>query len=1229
MKTKSIWVACAVAFALSGRAEVRTFPSCEWRSVRASATSPSNVTVKDADGRPVLFFNTEGGAFADKVVVSGAVDRLVIDARAAFKAGMAKLVFTSPDIGARTYRGGDCALVSTLGGVYGSEGKAYFEGYGKRGHYFRCRRVQTFGNRRDCAMVQDIPDDLDSLHLRWDLTRQSSKGPFEFYGAKYAPSAELPPVRAKAQVKPELIFHAPFDGTADAAFARGDVKPCRAQGLSYADGVRGSAVRLCTASNSVLEYLAKDNLVQVRGTVSLWFKREWPDDGRRKDGGEIWRTLFANPEPPEVRIGSGQLWFWCWSDRLRADRGDCGDSYAVLPASVVDREWNHLAVTWDEDGVRLFVNGRDRSGVGGSESPMQTALRADDSFESVALAFKTFFVGCKGTAERFDGLVDDLRIYSAPLSKERISEIYDRESVVTLQAVGRYALENTPSTVAVQARSPAGHDLTAFRYCIFDAAGRKVETYDEIPVGGKPTRLAVNLPQGRYTLSVTDGERTYGRVSLMVMGKGNPHERPSAPGDVPGRPRKMELVSELRMDADLPADRFRAVGATRRGVLGGVPYLEAGPNAGDRFAVRFQLDPKHPLWCFEIDYPDDMKRTADIIVQRSKRAGDDYTLQTGYASGDEYPNTSRTLTHRCLYWASAPDVTLVAMTANVGAPAAVSAIRLYRVADAALPVAAVSEPEPPASAPCDWTRTFALYFEDPAIAYDFGVSASGGAAMAGLEALIDRTAALMKYTGQNMLAYPGVWYHGLIGDEWNPRDHAPDFLSAWYAKFDAEGLSLMPTINPNTLPVPAGLVTRATMSNGALHDTVIAIHDTGKPNWGGWHDTPPNFNFHHPDVRKSISGFIDTLTAQGLPHPSFKGVCMHMTRHCMLWFGDEKSGYNDYTVQAFAKAKGLKIPVDKKDPLRGKAYAAWIRANAWEDWIQWRCDVVTDFYVKEARKLAAKRPDLKLWLNSFVPADVRHPDFMKPDFMERANRACGLDRDRLTREAPNVILCQTLVPADYRFREYNFYHNPNFYPSKAARDHQRVLDTLPGFYSLLKGAAYPWVNQHDRYWESPIGRAKKDSLSCAWLDECEWRVTTINPAGVHALRHFVLPLRYGDVLGLSKGGFLIGTYGMEDELVPFVQAFRALPGVVFDDVGGTDVVKVRQKDWNGRSWFYVVNTDMKPVTVTLDLPVGTVDLVSGEKMGGASPATFTLAPYQMRSFAAPGGKPVFKGMVVR
>ena len=88
-----------------------------------------------------------------------------------------------------------------------------------------------------------------------------------------------------------------------------------------------------------------------------------------------------------------------------------------------------------------------------------------------------------------------------------------------------------------------------------------------------------------------------------------------------------------------------------------------------------------------------------------------------------------------------------------------------------------------------------------------------------------------------------------------------------------------------------------------------------------------------------------------------------------------------------------------------------------------------------------------------------------------------------------------------------------------------------------------------------------------------------------------MPFRYHDVLGLSKGGFLIGTYGTEDVLVPFIQAFRALPAVVFDDVpsAGDPLVKVRRKVFDGKTYLYAINTSDKPSRVTLDVPPGTED----------------------------------------
>lgn len=1218
---KVLLVVLVVAgIANAATAGIVSFPGCPWSETRV-VREKGRVRVVDGGGRQLLSFETEGGNFGSLLVVSQAVDHLDVDARDAFKAGMRKLVFTSANFDPAPYRGRACTLVSELGGTRGSEGLAYFEGHGKGLHYYKSRSYAIKGRRKRYPFVAEVSDKVTSLHLRWDLSRMARTGVLEFYGAKYATEEELPARSEKPHVKPELVFHATFDGTAEAMTARGAKSPLRASGLEFAEGIRGQAVRMTAGAKSVLAYAAKGNLVQERGTMSLWFKREWTDHGRTAKGGEVWRTLFANSSPKGDRVGSGQLWFWWWGPSFRADQSDDDDSYVIWRVGELDSDWNHLAVAWDEEGTRIYLNGRAQREIGDGVSPMGEALKTREMLSFNRQKFDSFNVGGMGGVHQFDGLIDDLRIYSAPLTKEQVRRIWRRESVVDMKVSDRYAIEHYTSKLRVSSTSPSGRDLSRFKYCLCDGKGKVVSRYG-CAVGPSPVELPVSLPPGTYSLKVTDGVRLYGDEPVVVMRSENPHELAGDAAQngrrVSGVPANLELVEELRLDRRPGADRFRSVGEVTTKRLGGVPYLEAGPKAGDRIAIRFNIDTNAPLWAFEIDYPDDAVRTADVIIQKSGSSGGDYTMQVGYATGDEYPNTGRMLTHRVLYWASEPDVTLVAMTARARAPAAIAAVRVYRVKGGALPVADIREPgSAKGKRSRGWNRTVAIYFEDPAIGYDFGVPRSSGYLPDDLEKLIDRTAALMKFTGENLFAYPGAWYHGLIGEAYNPRHHAPDFLSAWYTKFDLEGLSIMPTVNPNTMPVPDGLVTRRSMGDGTLHDSIVSIHDTGRPNWGGWHDTPPNFNFHHPDVRAHISRIIDSLLEQGVGHPSFKGVCMHITRHCMLSFGDEASGYNDYTVAAFAKAKGLKLPERlKNDPMRGKAYASWLRENAWNDWLQWRCDIVTDFYAKEAGKLAARRPDLKLWLNYMIPANVGHPDFTAPDFMARAWKGVGLDPVRLGKAAPNLVLGQTMVPADYRWR------GEARYPSPDAQAHQRVLDTLSGFYANIKGASYPLVHQHDRYWESPIGRngGGSNSLSCSWLKECAWRVSTINPSGRNALRHFVEPLLHGDVLGLSKGGFLIGTYGMEEELVPFVQAFRALPAVVMEDLMAPNGnVRVRGRMYDGRYYFYVVNAGGEPAETTITFPKGTANLVTGEAYEGRQ--KLKLRAWELRSYSAPGQLP--------
>ena len=957
---------------------------------------------------------------------------------------------------------------------------------------------------------------------------------------------------------PRKLFACSFDGTVKAELAGGDpnAQP-KSRNHKFVEGRRGKALEMKQGQDCALCYLTKGNLNLKRGTVAFWFK---PDKAAQA-GDASARRYFLCTQTASPRAGSGTLWFWKYGVRLRADQSDDADQYVMSSRPMLEDAWNHLVFTWSEDGVCIYLNGRSSSTPTDSSSLLAAAIKNKGQDGGLTFSrrrnFDKFFVGGYGGSAFMDGAMDDLEIWSGPLEPEQVAEMFHAQGGV---------------------EAPSEHpDYTA--------------------------------------QFAADGANRF-------------EAAPLAQGGVPG---EMELVAKWTLDA-VPQDatRFSSVGELSVGELGGVKYLETGMRQNDRFALRFDLGELSPLYCFEIDYPDDKNRTMDLVVQNSDWAkwdgaeGADYTLQVGVAAGDEYPNSGKILTHRCIYWPRTRDVALMATTARPNAPAAISEVRVYRVKSGKLPVAKVNEPP---AADDGWRRSFALYFEDPAIGYDFDVPGGRADVIGGM---IDRIAALMKYTGQNLMCYPGAWYAGVIGEEYMPRAHAPAYREAYYAKFDREGLGFMPTINQNNMAVPRKMISWKKIENGELHSSPVAIWETGRPNPGGWHGTPPNFNIAHPMTRRAIEREIDTFIAEGAKHPSFKGVVLHLTRHCLCWFGDIRSGYNDYCIDAFAKTMGVKVPatIDRTEPMRGKAYAEWLQKDpaVYEKWLDWRCEVVAAFYKRLAAKLAAARPDLKLVVNSFLLPDFRHDEFPHERFIPEANRRAGLDARKFA-GVPNIAICQTEIPADYRF----FGPLPGRYLPRnvdANEPVQRGLYFKRGDWGLLESAGFTWANQHDRYFENSCGTGKRawsseyagKTLSCDWLNECKWRVTTINPAGRNLLKHFAVPLRYNDVLCMSKGGFLIGTYGMEYLLVPWMQAFRALPAVKMAEVGRQGNAVVRQATFRGKSYFYVCNTDENAATLTLALPGGSTDLVSGRKAGGR--VTLQLEPYELRAYSAPNGKPV-------
>lgn len=976
---------------------------------------------------------------------------------------------------------------------------------------------------------------------------------------------KLPPPRRVEKGPARLLFRAGFDGTAEAETSAGDGHPIgNTRNLRFVPGMKGQALEMVGGMDTALGYEADGNIVPEHGAVSFWFRPT--KDSLAKAGGFDRRYFFCT-EPRKPRLGGGELWFWRYGAGLRADVSDDADSYVTSGAKMRDG-WNHFVFNWNENGADIFLNGKQVSkSVNGPEGffkmakarfPLKPSGEGCLSFSS---RFKParFFVGGFGGSQFMDGAMDELEIWSVPLTAQEIA--------------AHFAVFGTPAANASE------------------SSARKVRFEGDGP---------------------------------------NPYEAPAFGngGEFPD----LELVETKAFDS-IPTDtnRFVSFGELRVGELNGTKYLEAGRRAGDRWGWRFILPDDEPLYVFEVDYPDDAKRTMDVVVQGSQetrwdgKPGADYILQAGVACGDEYPNTGRIQTDRYLYWRRGRDVTLSTLTCRGEAPAAISEVRLYRVKSGKLPVAGIDEP--PANDE-GWHRTFALYFEDVSVGYNFAVDGDGGDEKS-IGPMLDRLIATMRFTGQNTFCYPGCWYRGLMGRDYSPRSHLVDYRLAYLDKFDRTGISYLPTINQFYLPMSAEEIAAVPGKDGTCHDSPLTIMDDGRISTGAFHGHTTSFNVLHPAVQKDVLRSVDTFIEEGRDHPSFKGVVLHLTRNSLLWFGNETGGYNDYAVKTFARERKVAVPAADGDPLRGKIYADWIRANAFDAWIDWRCEKVAAFYREIARRLKVARPDLKLVVNSFLMPDCHHPDFAQPDFLVAANRRAGLDTRKLA-DVGNISFCQSEMPADYRWFGPHDPTNPKDRGRwgtdwKTAEPVHRVMYLRRGDFGSIYPSSYPWINQHDRYWEEHCAATKDFNchgiyprsgkcrpLSNAWYRECPWRVPTVNPSGREALRAYAVPMRYTDVLAHSKGGYLIGTYGTEDVLVPWMRAFRALPAVKMADCGGDEFAKIRTAIFRGKSYFYVLNTDRNPRTVTFDFPAGTVDVLTGKTVSGR--VTINLAAYELRSY---------------
>ena len=286
-------------------------------------------------------------------------------------------------------------------------------------------------------------------------------------------------VAACVQAEPGLLFRASFDGTAQAISAAPDPVATVGPAPTFAPGKFGQAL-VAGAESTLLRYRTDGNLVPQAGSVSLWVKPvNWGTDG-------CFHSFF---ESGQERQGLGWLILYKYyqNNWLLLRYADEADQVGMAQglADWKSGEWHHLVGTWSPEGMRVYVDGE----LSGTAPRPLVAQSLADTF---ALGDNGWHLPHKGTQT----LIDEVRIYSYPLSPEQVRRLAGKAAVqVTRDA--------TSDRWTVQVEVPDPAVTKQVRVAISPAAGGEALKQATADVTGRLAPVPVDvagLPPGEYAV---------------------------------------------------------------------------------------------------------------------------------------------------------------------------------------------------------------------------------------------------------------------------------------------------------------------------------------------------------------------------------------------------------------------------------------------------------------------------------------------------------------------------------------------------------------------------------------------------------------------------------------------------------------------------------------------------------------------------------------------------------
>ena len=494
---------------------------------------------------------------------------------------------------------------------------------------------------------------------------------------------------AVAQAEPGLLFRASFDDTVKAQSAAPEPAQIVGPAPTFAAGKFGRAL-VAGAESTLVKYHTDGNLVPQAGSVSLWVNPvNWGTDGN-------FHSFFESGQD-----GAGRGWLILYKYyqsnwlllRYADEAGQVGMAQGV--ADWKPGEWHHLAATWTPESLRVYVDGE-------LAAQAPRALVAQTLGDTFSLGDNGWHLPHKGSQT----LVDEVRIYSYPLSAEQVRRLAGKAALqvtrdvladrwhvqveipdVTLAKQVRVAVAPAAggeavktATVGADTRSALGRtasaplrvpvdvaDLPPGEYAVtaqlLDAQGQVVSearatarrlAQERVTLanarlkvvfdGGSGGILAVDAPQLGFSARTAAPPAPLFTVDSVSLPD---HARFYQPGDVHPLPADDATLKELAVKRVAGGQQLVA----QYELPGGIAVTVTGdlPDDAATLSLKLKLTAPRPL------RPSEACRVPSVVfptisgLRVGEKAEDDF-LATGMVQGELRPNPAADNIHRSLVY---------------------------------------------------------------------------------------------------------------------------------------------------------------------------------------------------------------------------------------------------------------------------------------------------------------------------------------------------------------------------------------------------------------------------------------------------------------------------------------------------------------------------------------------------------------------------------------------------